>query len=797
MPVSCTIPVPPSSCLLCGISNRSGGSSSFNLERPDFQILSFIVSRSDSGEFDGPEFSGRFRREGWRWRRLNAAGANHIVENAPSRSSPAPASPTIATIEIPVTCYQILGVSDQAEKDEVVKSVINLKKMDVEEGYTMEAAVARQDLLMDVRDKLLFEPEYAGDAKAKIPPKSPLRIPWAWLPGALCLLQEVGEEKIVLDIGQAALRHLDSKPYIHDILLSMALAECAIAKVAFEADKVSRGFEALARAQCLLKSKVTLGKLALLSQIEESLEELAPPCTLELLGLPRSPENAQRRLGAIAALRELLRQGLDVEASCQIQDWPCFLIQALSRLLATEIVDLLPWNSLAITRKNKKSLESHNQRVVVDFNCFYLALIAHIAVGFSSKQTELINKAKSICECLIASEGIDLKFEEALCSFLLKQGTEAEALVKLKHLEANSDSATRDSILGKNLRNTSAATPSLETWLKESVLAVFSDTRDCSPSLTNFFRTEMKFPGDKRWGSTPVINHKKPLVTAKNADENTGNMPSIQLKRNLGLQHNKIWENWLSQSNLIKKASIVALLACTLFLTLKLSAFRVSRLWNMRLWVSTKPLSGSDSFQWKSECQNLKTNLASVNGNGVVGNMRTLLDMFKIRHGEHSDGLYSQNSHLQATLTNSRKHLQRRPMLTEEAEDLVRQWENVKAEALGPNHQIDSLSEVLDESMLVQWQTLAQTAKARSCYWRFVLLQLKILQAHVLPNGIAGEMAKIEALLEEAAELVDESQPKNPKYYSTYKINYTLKKQEDGSWRFCESEIQIQIQIQK
>jgi hypothetical protein len=48
-----------------------------------------------------------------------------------------------------------------------------------------------QDLLMDVRDKLLFEPEYAGNMREKIPPKSPLRIPWAWLPAALCLLQEV------------------------------------------------------------------------------------------------------------------------------------------------------------------------------------------------------------------------------------------------------------------------------------------------------------------------------------------------------------------------------------------------------------------------------------------------------------------------------------------------------------------------------------------------------------------------------------------------------------------------------
>lgn len=43
--------------------------------------------------------------------------------------------------------------------------------------------------------------------------------------------------------------------------------KCAIAKAAFEANKVSLGFEALARAQSFLKSKVTLGKLALLTQV--------------------------------------------------------------------------------------------------------------------------------------------------------------------------------------------------------------------------------------------------------------------------------------------------------------------------------------------------------------------------------------------------------------------------------------------------------------------------------------------------------------------------------------------------
>ncbi|KAJ0264445.1 Plastid division protein CDP1 [Hirschfeldia incana] len=578
MPVAYTFPVLPPS-LLCGISNRG---TSVIVLHPEVQISCFLVARSDPGELNGLSFSSRRRR-------LNAAaaggggGGTHVVDNAPSRSSSSLAASTTSTIEIPVTCYQLIGVSAKAEKDEVVKSILNLKKADAEEGYTMEAAAARQDLLMDVRDKLLFEPEYAGNLKDNISPKSPLRIPWAWLPAALCLLQEVGEEKLVLDIGRAALRHLDSKPFIHDIFLSMALAECAVAKDAFEENKVSQGFEALARAQSFLKSKATLGKLALLSQIEESLEELAAPCTLDLLGLPPLPENAERRRGAVAALRELLRQGLDVEASCQIQDWPYFLSQAISRLLATEIVDLLPWDTLAITRKNKKSLESHNQRVVIDFNCFYMVLVAHIAVGFSGKQNDKINKAKSICECLIASEGVDLKFEEAFCAFLLNQGSEAEALEKLKQLDSNSESAVRNSILGKELRSTSA-TPSLEAWLKDSVLANFPDTRGCSPSLASFFRAEKKYPENKKMGSPPIINHKtnqrpissmqfmnssqhlytaveqlattnlqSPVASTKNVDESGASRPSVQLKRNLGLQQNKIWNGWFSQSSLIKR----------------------------------------------------------------------------------------------------------------------------------------------------------------------------------------------------------------------------------------------------
>ncbi|CAL5362749.1 unnamed protein product [Camellia sinensis] len=789
------------------------------------------------------------------------------------------------TLDIPVTCYQIVGVRYQAEKDEIVKSVMDLKNAEIEEGYTADAVVSRQNLLLDVRDKLLFEPEYAGNIREKVPPKTPLCIPWAWLPGALCLLQErkytlketnslrVGEEKLVLDIGQSTLQHPDAKPYIHDLLLSMALAEvrqsirgaffkCAIATVSFEKNNISHGFEALARAQCLLRSKISLGKMKLLSQIEESLEELAPACTLELLGKPCTPENAERRLGAIAALRELLRQGLDAEAPCQVQDWPCFLSQALNKLMATEIVNLLPWDNLAVTRKNKKSLESQNQRVVIDFISFYMALTAHIALGFSSKQTDLggpcrngkvalllsavmglkhenihltlsrptvITKARTICECLISSEGIDLKYEEAFCLFLLGQADEAEVVGRLQQLELNSDPASQNSILGKDV---SRANQSLETWLKNNVLSLFPDTRDCSPSLVNFFSGEKKASGNRQIRGSlqtmssislrplspapasdrraldlsytnssqhlgPAVKQLAPsnlqgtLMADKNNNESNISMASVQLKRNLGADNHKIWKSWLEFYNVVGRITFVMALGCILFATCKLSALQ---LWRVRC--STRSASGKPGIDTSSHAWTLDSSLDRnlgpdcIKRNSVAYKLKKLLSMFTMWLGNHPDAANLQNSCLAASLSSSMTAVYKRPMPMEEAESLVKQWQIIKAEALGPSYKVHSLFQVLDGPMLIQWQALADAAKARSCFWRFVLLQLSVIRAEIFSDGIGGEMAEIEALLEEAAELVDESQLKNPNYYSMYRIHYVLKRQDDDSWRFCEVDIQ-------
>ncbi|CAI9113342.1 OLC1v1013926C1 [Oldenlandia corymbosa var. corymbosa] len=785
------------------------------------------------------EQSNRFSSpaRGWgvarrRWRLCANAEARVAVDGNVSssrsynvvRSQP----PITPSVEIPVTCYQILGVSDQAEKDEIVKSAMQLKNAHIEDGYTSDVMVNRQNLLMDARDKLLFEPEYSGDIKEKIQPKSSLRIPWTWFPAALCLLQEAGEDKVVLDIGRKALQHPDAKAYIHDVLLSMALAECAIAKAGFEKNNISKGFEALARAQCLLRSKTSLGKTTLLSQIEESLEEIAPACTLELLGLPNTPENAERRIGAISALCELLRQGLDVESSCRVQEWPCFLNQALSKLMAREIVELLSWDDLALTRKNKKSLESHNQRGVIDFNCFYMVLIAHVAHGFATTQKDVILKAQKICDCLISSEGIDLKFEEAFCLFLLGQGDEATASEKLRQLEKNSKpAAPRSSTLEKEVNHTSSARKSLELWLKDSVLGVFPDTRDCSPSLANFFAGEKRISGNRQAKRPPqaisLISHKPvspplaldrksfedkicidstrhlgsavkqltppnlqfPLAEGKVDGDGNANSP-IRLKGNLGSRQNKVWEIWFG-TNIIGKMTFVTAFGFVVYACFRLINMQFYKMGNAPRWRLKNPTASSSISGSNNSSRYQDVSPASISDGMVAEKLKKLLSMLKIQRRQQTKRNVSEDALLGASSFVA--GVCKQPMPEEEAETLVKKWQDIKAEALGPHHHVHRLFDILDESMLDQWQDLADAAKANSCFWKFVLLQLSILRADIFTDESGEVVAEIEAILEEAAELVDNSQPKNPNYYSTYEINYHLKRRDDGSWRFCKCDI--------
>lgn len=77
---------------------------------------------------------------------IDTRGVGIVENNNNAALSSSPSSSVVgnAVVDIPVTCYQLIGVSSQAEKDEIVKSVMNLKGSEVDDGYTSDVVVSRQ-----------------------------------------------------------------------------------------------------------------------------------------------------------------------------------------------------------------------------------------------------------------------------------------------------------------------------------------------------------------------------------------------------------------------------------------------------------------------------------------------------------------------------------------------------------------------------------------------------------------------------------------------------------------------------
>jgi len=358
---------------------------------------------------------------------------------------------------------------------------------------------------------------------------------------------------------------------------------------------------------------------------------------------------------------------------------------------------------------------------------------------------------------------------------------------------------------------------SLELWLKDVALSRFADTKDCLPSLANFFGAPKRIlnTSKQKLGSPRLVLSSQPSSSASSCNRTSGEQTprlspnshlgeavkqlaptnlglhsstdrqvngsgttSVPLKRNPGSHPLRTLELWGLTGDVMGKLGYSALLGFVVFGTLKLFRFQFGY---MKYANPSRESASTLSLDEASapECSFIT---GSVRKHfEKLSKLLWLSDDRVCPNSEERDK-YPMPSDITAV------HKQK--MDLQEAEALVKQWQDIKSEALGPDYQIEMLPEILDGSMLSKWQDLALSAKDQSCYWRFVLLNLNVVRAEIILDEVgAGEAAEIDAVLEEAAELVDDSQPKKPSYYSTYEVQYILKRQNDGSWKICEAAV--------
>jgi hypothetical protein len=122
------------------------------------------------------------------------------------------------------------------------------------------------------------------------------------------------------------------------------------------------------------------------------------------------------------------------------------------------------------------------------------------------------------------------------------------------------------------------------------------------------------------------------------------------------------------------------------------------------------------------------------------------------------------------------------PLTQESAQQIIQTWLTTKAEALGSNHQVDKLSQILVNPALSEWQELAEDAKQSNSYRRYQH-SIKAVNS-VQMSDVDANQAQVEAEVSEAAEFYVNGQLDAESSYNndSLRVRYDLVRQ-NGQWR--------------
>jgi hypothetical protein len=298
------------------------------------------------------------------------------------------------------------------------------------------------------------------------------------LVGALLLLQELGEYELVLKLGRPFLTggkvHLKSNLFREpdiayaDIVLTVALACLELGREQWQQGQYENAAEALDTGQQLLLREGLFAGVR--GEIQADLYKLRPYRVLELLALPEH-QTVDRHRG-LQLLQEMLaeRGGIDGpnhdHSGLNIDDFLRFIQQLRSYLTAGE---------------QQVLFEQEAQRPSAVAT--YLAVYALMAKGFADREPALVQRAKQMLQRLSVRQ--DVALEQAVCALLLGQTEEASQ--SLEHSQEYAPIAF--------IRDHSQGSPDLlpglclytERWLQDEVFPHFRDLVQQRVTLKDYF----------------------------------------------------------------------------------------------------------------------------------------------------------------------------------------------------------------------------------------------------------------------------------------------------------------------
>ncbi|GFR46493.1 hypothetical protein Agub_g8071 [Astrephomene gubernaculifera] len=212
-------------------------------------------------------------------------------------------------VSVPVDYYRLLQVPRVSRPDAIRKSYDNLMKQSPATAYSADTLFARA-VLLKAASESLTDPDLRRSYDAKLAAgHTALRVSQQDLPGALVLLQEIGEFQLVLELGSRWLDLNGAQPDAGDVAAAVALSYCDRAGERLLATDsqgaVMPACDDLDAALTRLRRYGVAKQLQ--TQIVGALRDLAPEYACELASLPLDSENAARRAKGVALMRGVLR----------------------------------------------------------------------------------------------------------------------------------------------------------------------------------------------------------------------------------------------------------------------------------------------------------------------------------------------------------------------------------------------------------------------------------------------------------------------------------------------------------
>jgi hypothetical protein len=368
------------------------------------------------------------------------------------------------------------------------------------------------------------------------------------LVGALLLLQELGEYELVLKLGRPYLvnkngtvrikvgSHLASEqpsvnPELPDIILTVALSCLELGREQWQQNHYENAAVSLETGEELLMREGLFPSVQ--SEIAADLCKLRPYRILELLALPQ--EKTKERRQGLELLQSILedRCGIDGTGNDQsglnIDDFLRFIQQLRHHLTVTE---------------QHKIFEAESKRPSAVAT--YLAVYALIARGFVQRQPALIRQAKQMLMRLGKRQ--DVHLEQSLCALLLGQTEEATRVLEL------SQEYEALAIIREKSQDSPDLLPGLclycEQWLQQEVFPHFRDLVRKQASLKDYFADRQvqayleALPTDSQeTNEWSIINHQPltpPLINSpryrshNNATESTNHTDERELSEPVG-----------------------------------------------------------------------------------------------------------------------------------------------------------------------------------------------------------------------------------------------------------------------